>query len=165
ALGYPVLLTSATTGEGVAGLRMRLSGYTSALLGASGVGKSSLLNALEPGLGLRVGEVSEATSKGRHTTTGARLVPLASGGYLADTAGIRALGLGALEETDADVGAPVGQRLDHLFREFRPYLGACHFANCQHLHEPGCAVREALAAGKFDAERYESYRRLCQNDG
>ncbi len=166
ALGYPVIKTSAATGAGVAELRARLVGRTSALLGPSGVGKSSLLNALEPGLGLRVSAVSEATSKGRHTTTGARLVPLAEGGYLADTAGIRALGLGEFG-TASGSGAGKGAsrvRLDRLFREFRPYLGACRYGNCRHLNEQGCAVLAALAAGSLDAERYDSYRRLTQGD-
>ncbi len=155
ALGYLVLLTSATTGAGVAELRTQLGGHVSALLGPSGVGKSSLLNALEPGLGLRIGAISATTSKGRHTTTGARLIPLAgvAGGYLADTAGIRALGLGDLADDPA--------RLAWLFRELRPYQGACQHADCRHLGEPGCAVRAALAAGSLDAERYDSYRRLC----
>ena len=159
ALGYPVIQTSATTGAGVGELRARLGGRVSALLGPSGVGKSSLLNALEPGLSLRIGAVSAATSKGRHTTTGARLVPLAdaAGGYLADTAGIRTLGLDGLLGDAA--------RLAWLFREFRPYLGACRHADCRHLSEPGCAVRAALAAGTLDAERYDSYRRLCGVDG
>jgi ribosome biogenesis GTPase len=158
ALGYPVIQTSATSGAGVGELRARLGGRVSALLGPSGVGKSSLLNALEPGLGLRIGAVSETTSKGRHTTTGARLVPLtsAAGGYLADTAGIRALGLDGLLDDMA--------RLAWLFREFRPYQGACRHANCRHLSEPGCAARAALTAGQLDAERYESYRRLCGVD-
>jgi len=158
ALGYSVILTSATTGAGVGELRARLGGRVSALLGPSGVGKSSLLNALEPGLSLRVSAISETTGKGRHTTTGARIVPLAGadGGYLADTAGIRALGL------DGVLGD--GTRLALLFREFRPYQGACRHSDCQHLSEPGCAVRAALAKGKLDAERYDSYRRLCGVD-
>lgn len=158
ALGYPVLLTSATTGAGVAELREWLGGHVSALLGPSGVGKSSLLNALEPSLGLRIGAVSATTSKGRHTTTGARLIPLAgaAGGYLADTAGIRALGLASLADEPA--------RLAWLFRELRPYQGACQHADCRHLGELGCAVRAALAAGSLDAERYDSYLRLCSAD-
>jgi ribosome biogenesis GTPase / thiamine phosphate phosphatase len=152
ALGYPLVCTSATTGEGLAALRHLLGGHTSALLGPSGVGKSSLLNALEPGLGQKVSEISGATHKGRHTTSGTRVVPLAGpdGGYVADTAGIRALGLG---------GAAPGH-LDWCFRELRPYLGDCHHADCTHRQEPGCAVRAAVGAGAVDGARYESYVRL-----
>lgn len=151
-LGYPVVLTSATTGAGLEELRGRLAGRTSALLGPSGVGKSSLLNALEPELGLRVSAISGATGKGRHTTSSTRLVPLAGpgGGAIADTAGIRAL---AVE------GAATGQ-LDHCFREFRPYLGGCFHEDCTHRSEPRCAVRLAAASGAIDQARYESYGRL-----
>jgi ribosome biogenesis GTPase len=149
-LGYAVVETSAASRLGLDDLRGHLEGLTSAFVGPSGVGKSSLLNALEPDLGQRVSAVSGSTGKGRHTTTGTRLVPLAAGGYLADTAGIRALALSGV--------AP--DQLDHCFREFRPYLGGCHLSDCTHLHEPGCAVRAALQAGALDRERYVSYRRL-----
>jgi ribosome biogenesis GTPase len=154
ALGYPVLLTSTATGQAVDELRARLAGRTSALLGPSGVGKSSLLNAIEPDLGLRVSEISESTTKGRHTTTGTRMVPLAGpgGGFVADTAGIRALALG---------NVAVGQ-LDWCFRELRPYLGSCHHDDCSHVHEPSCAVLAALEAGEIDRPRYESYRTLVE---
>jgi ribosome biogenesis GTPase len=151
-IGYPVLRTSAATGDGVDALRSRLGGHTSALLGPSGVGKSSLLNALQPGLALRVGEVGATTHKGRHTTTGTRLIPLdlPDGGYIADTAGIRALGL-ARVYTD---------QLDHYFPELGPFLGGCHLSDCTHLHEPHCAVRTAVTMGLIDGQRYDSYGRL-----
>jgi ribosome biogenesis GTPase len=151
-IGYTLIETSAELGTGIDTLRARLVGRTSALLGPSGVGKSSLLNALEPGLSLRVSAVSTSTSKGRHTTTGARLVPLGSpqGGFLADTAGIRALAINP---------AALAQ-LDGCFREFRPYLGTCHLSDCTHVHEPECAVRQALRERRIDRERYDSYRRL-----
>jgi ribosome biogenesis GTPase len=151
-IGYDVIEASAERGIGVDELRARLTGHTSALLGPSGVGKSSLLNALEPGLSLRVSAVSASSSKGRHTTTGTRLVPLAGpeGGFLADTAGIRALA----------VSPSVLARLDQCFREFQPYLGSCRLSDCSHLHEPDCTVRRALRDRQIDRERYDSYRRL-----
>jgi ribosome biogenesis GTPase len=153
ALSYAVVETSAASGAGLDDLRGRLGGLTSAFVGPSGVGKSSLLNALEPDLGQRVSAVSGSTGKGRHTTTGTRLVPLAGGGYLADTAGIRALALSGV--------AP--DQLDQCFREFRPYLGSCRLSDCTHLHEPDCAVRAALRTGTLDADRFESYRRLRES--
>lgn len=154
-IGYPVVPTSAATGEGLDALRAALAGRTSALLGPSGVGKSSLLNALHPELHRRVSGVSDATGKGRHTTTGTRLYPLdgPAGGYIADTAGIRAL---ALDGTGL-------ARLDWAFREFRRFLGACRLADCRHLHEPGCAVRAAVGTGAIDEGRYRSYRRLASD--
>ncbi len=152
-LGYSVLRTSAATGDGIEALRDLLAGRVSAFAGPSGVGKSSLLNALEPELALRVSAISETTGKGRHTTTGARLIPLASpnGGWIADTAGIRAL---ALNPATLD-------NLPETFREFRPYLGACAFSDCRHLAEPGCAIHAALRAGSIDPARYDSYHRLA----
>jgi ribosome biogenesis GTPase len=156
AVGYTVVYTSAATGEGIHALRARLAGRTSALLGPSGVGKSSLLNALWPDLEQRVSEVSGLTGKGRHTTTGTRLIPLdgPEGGYIADTAGIRALAL----------GGQVNDRLDWCFPEFRPYLGQCRLNDCTHAHEPGCAVAQALHAGKLDRARCDSYLRLREGN-
>ena len=152
AMGYPVVMTSANTGTGISELRGRLAGRTSAFVGPSGVGKSSLLNAVQPGLALRVSAIGETTHKGRHTTTGTRLVPLDDGvsGYIADTAGIRALALGAASL----------RQLDTCFREFAPFLGQCRLSDCTHLHEPDCAIRVAVADGTLDVERYESYGKL-----
>jgi ribosome biogenesis GTPase len=151
AMGYPVVMTSAATGTGTSELRGRLAGHTSAFVGPSGVGKSSLLNAVQPGLALRVSAIGETTHKGRHTTTGTRLVALDDGdGYIADTAGIRALALGAASL----------HHLDACFREFAPYLGQCRLSDCTHLHEPDCAIHAAVVDGTLDSERYESYGKL-----
>lgn len=153
--GYPVLYTSTVDARGLDELREVLCGRTSALAGPSGVGKSSLLNALEPGLGLRTAEISEAVRKGRHTTVTAELVPLRCGGYVADTPGLREVGLW---------GVPL-EELDLCFPEFRPYRGECRFGgSCTHIHEPGCAVRAAVEAGEVSAARYESYRALREED-
>lgn len=152
-LGYELLFTSAKSEAGLQGILDALDGHISALVGPSGVGKSSLLNAIEPGLGLKVAGTSAAHSKGRHTTRVATLYELA-GGYLADTPGIRELGAWELPEED----------LDRCFPELRPYLGQCGFRNCRHRSEPHCAVKDALAAGAIQPERYESYLRLLDDD-
>jgi ribosome biogenesis GTPase len=149
-LGYPVLYTSAKTGEGVDELRRRLNGKISAFSGPSGVGKSSLLNAVQPGLGLAAREVSQATSKGRHTTVVRQLFPLKGGGYVADTPGLKALALWDIEP----------EELDGYFPELRPLVKHCQFSDCTHVHEPGCAVREAVAKGEVQPERYQSYLRM-----
>jgi ribosome biogenesis GTPase len=150
-IGYPVVYTSAVTGEGLAALRQHLAGKISVLTGSSGVGKSTLLNAMEPGLGLRVREVSEATEKGLHTTRYVELIPFA-GGYVADTPGIRSLGLFDIEANE----------LDAYFREMAPLVASCQFSDCTHRHEPHCAVRAAVEAGEIAEARYESYLRLWE---
>jgi len=149
-IGYPVLLTSAVTGEGLDDLRDALKGHTTAFCGPSGVGKSSLLNALQPGLGLEVNEVSEATGKGRHTTSSVTRFPLDIGGYVVDTPGLRELGLYDVDPEYVDV----------YFPEMAPYIDHCRFPDCIHLTEPGCAVLAALERGEVSPERYESYLRL-----
>ena len=150
ALGYPVLYVSAKTGEGIELLRARLTGKVSALAGPSGVGKSSLLNAIQPGLGLAVREVGEATDRGRHTTNVRQLFPLDGGGYVADTPGLRTL---ALWDTEPE-------ELDGYFPEIAPLVAQCVFSDCTHSHEPDCAVRAAVEAGSVQPERYDSYLRL-----
>jgi len=153
-LGYPVLYTSAHTGQGVDKLRDRLKDKISALAGPSGVGKSSLLNAIQPDLGLHVRAVSEATSKGMHTTHVRELFPLDVGGYVADTPGIRSL---ALWDTEPE-------ELDAYFVEMRDRVSDCKFSDCTHTHEPGCAIRQAVETGAIAAERYHSYLRLRFED-
>lgn len=152
-LGYPVLLTSVVTGEGISDFVEALKGKTSVIMGPSGAGKSSLLNAIEPGLNLRIGQVSQKTKKGRHTTTYAALYPLSFGGFVADTPGLREFGLIDLEPSD----------LGHYFVEFRPYLSHCRFPNCTHDHEPGCAVKEAVERDDITIERYESYLNILHS--
>jgi ribosome biogenesis GTPase len=153
-LDYTVLYTSAKTGEGVPALREHLKGKLSALTGPSGVGKSSLLNVVQPELGLHVREVSEATSKGRHTTQVRELFPLDFGGYVADTPGIRSL---ALWDTEPE-------ELDAYFVELRDLVQDCQFSDCTHTHEPGCAVRAAVEVGEVSPERYASYLRMRFGD-
>ncbi|MBB4636239.1 ribosome small subunit-dependent GTPase A [Longimicrobium terrae] len=148
--GYRLLFTAAKAGIGVDELRESLCGRLSALTGPSGVGKSSLLNAIQPGLGLRVAAISEAVNKGKHTTVTAQLIPLDCGGWVADTPGLRELGLW---EIDRD-------QLQFYFPEIERLLGGCRYPTCSHIHEPDCAIRTAVAAGELDAGRYDSYRRM-----
>ncbi len=146
-LGIPVLLTSAQTGLGIGRLRERLRGRATVFSGQSGVGKSSLLNAVEPGLGLAVKSVSEVNQKGRHTTTYAQLIKLASGGWVVDTPGLRQLQL-----WDVRPGEVEG-----YFPEFRPFVPLCDFPDCTHTHEVGCAVKDAVARRLVSPRRYHSY--------
>ena len=149
-IGYPVIYTSTKTGLGIRELRQQLEGKISALAGPSGVGKSSLLNAIQPGLGLAVREVSDFVGKGRHTTTVRELFPLEGGGYVADMPGMRSL---ALWDTEAE-------ELDGYFPEIAPLVTLCQFNNCSHKSEPGCAVQAAVETGQVSAQRYDSYLRL-----
>jgi ribosome biogenesis GTPase len=149
-MGYRVLLLSATTGVGIERLRRAMAGCASVVAGQSGVGKSSLLNAVDPSLQLKVNTVSAETQKGRHTTTTARLLPLAGGGYVVDTPGIRQFQL--WDVIPAEVAG--------YFRDLRPYIDHCRFPNCTHTHEADCAVKNAVADGRLDLRRYESYCHL-----
>jgi ribosome biogenesis GTPase / thiamine phosphate phosphatase len=150
-LGYRTLYTSAATREGIEALRASLAGRTSLLTGPSGVGKSSLLNVLMPGVDQRTGEISDSTGKGRHTTTGVRLLPLEGGGWVADSAGIRELALWNVPQA----------ALVRSFVELRPYSSCCLYENCDHSEsEEGCALHEVLASGKITAERWNSFLRL-----
>ena len=153
-IGYPVIYTSALTGQGVGLLRESLSGRLCVLSGPSGVGKTSLLNAIQPELGLSTRQISSATGKGRHTTVGVRLWPLDGGGYVADTPGLREAGLWDIEPDE----------LAWHFVEIRPYLSDCRFSSCTHTHEPDCAVKDAVQAGTVSAMRYDSYCRLLAGE-
>lgn len=152
-LGYDVLHTSAVRGDGVETFRATLSGRTSVVMGPSGVGKSTLLNRVEPGLDLRAGEVSTKTRKGTHTTAHARLLAISSGGFVVDTPGIREFGVLDLESWE----------LSHHFPEFRPYLHSCRFPACTHHHEPGCAVKEAYLDDEISDARYYSYLNILHS--
>ena len=150
--GYPVHTTSVKNESGLEAVQAMLGGRRSVLTGPSGVGKSSLLNALFPGAGLRVGAISESVNKGRHTTVGAVLLPLpgADDGYVIDTPGLREVGLWTLP----------ARELDQCFPEMRAVRAECRFADCRHVAEPGCAVRDAVGSGAISGDRYDSYLRL-----
>lgn len=149
-LGYPVYYTSAITGEGMEKLTRQLHNRLSLFAGPSGTGKSSLLNRIQPGLGLQTGEVSQVTGKGLHTTVVRQLLPLDEGGYVADTPGLKAFALWDIEPEEVDA----------YFREIEPLVANCAFSDCTHTHEPGCAVTEAVEAGRVSPERYDSYLRI-----
>jgi ribosome biogenesis GTPase / thiamine phosphate phosphatase len=149
-VGYPVLYTSTRHDLGVAELENQLEGKISLLTGPSGVGKSSLLNKIQPGLGLAVRQISQATSKGRHTTVVRELFELKEGGYVADTPGLKALALWDVEP----------EEIDAYFPEIRVRVPACQFSDCTHVHEPGCAVLDAVQAGLIHPQRYQSYIRM-----
>lgn len=154
-IGYSIIYASAKSGQGVEELRTALTGKISALVGPSGVGKSSLLNTMQPGLGLDVSEVSKAINKGKHTTVVRQMFPLVGGGYVADTPGWKSL---ALWDTEPE-------EIDGYFPELRKLVAYCQFSDCTHTHEPDCAVLSALKAGEIHPERYESYLRLRAGEG
>ena len=150
-IGYKVVYTSIVTGAGIDEMRAVMKDQISAIVGSSGVGKSSLLNEIQPGLRLRVGDVDERMHKGQHTTTEVSLLSLHFGGFVADTPGIRTLGLFEIDDE---------QGLDIYFPEMRPYIPECKFAACTHQHEPGCAVKNAVEDGEIHELRYDSYLRI-----
>lgn len=149
-IGYPLVYTSVLREEGVDKLRQLLSGKLSVFAGPSGVGKSSLLNLLMPGLNLDARRVSRATTKGRHTTVVREMYLLEEGGYVADTPGLKALALWDIEP----------EELDGYFPELRLLVPNCQFSDCTHVHEPGCAVLQAVVAGEVHLERYNSYLKM-----
>ena len=153
--GFHVIVTSAETGEGIDELRAAISGKLSAFTGNSGVGKSSILNALCPELKLAVGEVSEKLGRGRHTTRHIELYCLGNGTFVADTPGFSSFDTERMDLVLKD-------QLQYAFSDFAPYLGKCQFQDCAHLKEPGCAVRAALKRGELEPTRYESYKRLYE---
>ncbi len=153
-LGYTVLRTSTKTGEGIENLRSLLKERTTLFSGPSGVGKSSLVNAIEPGMAIKTGLVSNVTGKGKHTTTGSQLYALSGGGWLADSAGIRALAAVNIAPED----------LAWCFFEFRPYLGECLYSDCLHIDEEGCAICQAVEDTVIDERRYISYVRIATGE-
>ncbi len=153
-LGYPLIYTSVRDHLGIPALRERLHDKVSVLAGPSGVGKSSLLNTIQPGLGLSIRAVSQATEKGRHTTVVRQLFPLEGGGYVADTPGLKAMALWDI----------LPEELDGYFPELRRLVDGCQFSDCTHTHEPGCAVLSAVERGEVHPQRYASYVRMRSTD-
>jgi ribosome biogenesis GTPase len=150
--GYEVYPTSVHTGQGIEAFAAALAGRISVVTGPSGAGKSSLLNRVQPGLQLRTAEISARVRRGRHTTVSAVMLPLDAGGYLVDTPGFSEVGLWGIDPAE----------LDSCFPEFRPFLGECRYADCRHRTEPGCRIRDAVAAGAVARDRWDSYLILLE---
>jgi len=153
ALGYPIYRTSAVQGDGMGEFKEALINRSTAVVGQSGVGKSTLLNGIEPGLGLKTKEIMKRHDRGRHTTTVVHLFRLQEGGYVADTPGVKELRLWGVKSAE----------LETYYPELEPLRSQCQFGDCSHLHEPGCAVRAAVATGRIASARYEGYRRIFES--
>lgn len=152
-IGYPVLLVSKQTGEGIEALEAELQGRINIFVGQSGVGKSSLVNALMPQFNVEEGEISENSGLGQHTTTASRLYHIPSGGDLIDSPGVREFGLWHLE----------AEQVTEAFVEFKPYLGGCKFRDCKHLDDPGCLLVEAVEKGDISEVRFDNYHRILES--
>ncbi len=153
--GFPVFVVTNTDAASATGLAAFLRGKITAFTGNSGVGKSSLLNLIDPALCRETGEISKKLGRGRHTTRSVVLLPLSGGGYLVDTPGFSALDIERTQPIDKDA-------LFDCFREFEPYFGKCRFSGCSHVHEPNCAIRGAVEAGRISRSRYDSYVALYE---
>lgn len=153
-VGYPYIKTSVNDNIGLEEIKDFLKDKTTLVAGHSGVGKSSLLNAIEPDLNLKTGAISKSSFTGQHTTTFAQMHPLSFGGYIIDTPGIREFGVVDLNNAE----------LSHYFKEMKPFIGQCKFNNCQHMNEPQCAVLKAIEEGIIPAERYQSYLSIMANE-
>lgn len=153
--GIPVIVTSAATGEGIDALRQAIRGKLAVFTGNSGVGKSSVLNCLDPALGVPVAEVSEKLGRGRHTTRHIALYPLGNDTYVGDTPGFSSFDTERMDLVRKE-------DLESAFSDFAPYLGRCQFPDCAHLREPHCAIREAVERGEIEQSRYDSYTRLYE---
>ncbi|MDR0982031.1 MAG: ribosome small subunit-dependent GTPase A [Culturomica sp.] len=154
-IDYPCFFTSAITGIGVEEVRQALTGETTVIAGLSGVGKSSLINGIEPSLGLKTASISLSHLTGKHTTTFAEMFPLSGGGYIIDTPGIRSFGVIDMEK----------EEMSHFFPEIFAFSSHCKYGNCSHTHEPGCAVTAALQDGEIAESRYLSYLSMLEDEG
>lgn len=152
--GYPVMLASAETGQGMGEFREYLRGKTTLVSGNSGVGKSTIIKAVEPALDIRIGEISKAHRKGTHTTTFSQMYPLGSGGFIIDTPGIKGFGLIDIK----------GEELYHYFPDLMRLAPECQYYNCTHVHEPGCAVMKGVEEGRVSEDRYISYLKMLEDD-
>jgi ribosome biogenesis GTPase / thiamine phosphate phosphatase len=150
--GYTVFPTSARSGQGITELAAALQGRTSVVTGPSGAGKSNLLNAVQPGLKLRIGEISARVRRGKNTTVSAVMLPLDAGGFLVDTPGFSEVGLWGIEPRE----------LASCFPEMRRFIGECRYGDCRHMSEPGCRIGAAASAGEIQGDRLESYRVLLE---
>lgn len=153
-IGYSSIITSVITHQGIDELQSQMKGFISLFSGHSGAGKSALLNTIDPELKIRIGEISDAHNKGTHTTTFAQMHELKNGGYIIDSPGIKEFGLINYEKYE----------ISHFFLEMRPFMNQCKYHNCTHIHEPGCAVKEAVKSGEISAVRYKNYMNIVNDE-